>query len=100
MPSKKPRSILAIACVGAALLAPVAPSFAFRSGDVPAPVDGIDDGGPGKSHLNNSGVSGFDGNQGNDKVVGNAHGRPAVTPLEDGGGDGGEDGGGEYPLPY
>lgn len=90
------RSIFATACLGAALLAPVAPSYAFKSGDVPAPVDGTDQDGPGRSHLSASGTSGFDGNQGNDKIVGNAQGAPAIAPPDDGDGDGD---GGDYPLP-
>lgn len=96
MRSKLIHSLFATACLGAALLAPVAPSYAFNSGDVPAPVDEIDQAGPGRSHLSASGKSGFDGNQGNDKAVGNAQGAPAIEPPEDGGGG---DEGGDYPLP-
>jgi len=91
------RSLMSAACICVALLMPVIPSFGFASGDVPAPVDTDEDGGPGRSHLNASGISGFDGNQGNDKLVGNANGGPP----DDGGDDGddGGEGGGEYPLP-
>jgi hypothetical protein len=79
-----------------------APVVAFESGDVPAPVDGTDDAGPGNSHENTSGISGFDGNQGNDRNVGNAGGgRPGggsddgstderSTTEDDGFTDGGE----------
>ena len=95
------RSFMSATSICVALLMPVMPSFGFASGDVPAPVDTDDDGGPGRSHLNGSGVSGFDGNQGNDKLVGNANGYPDVTPPDDGGEDSedGGEGGGEFPLP-
>ena len=97
MRSNKFRLLLSTVCLWVALSAFATPSFAFSSGDVPAPVDDVDAGGPGKSHLNSSGVSGFDGNQGNYKLVGNANGRPTEVPPEDGE-DGGE-GGGEVLLP-
>lgn len=84
--------LLSFACLGVAT-----PSLAFNSGDVPAPVDDIDMDGPGRSHLNDSDVSGFDGNQGNDKLVGNAGGRPSTPPEDDE--DGGEDNGeGDAPI--
>jgi hypothetical protein len=70
-------------------------ALAFRSGDVPAPVDGSEMNGPGKSHTNRSGISGYDGNQGNGGHVGNAGGQPTGEEPDDGdgGNDGGEDGG-------
>lgn len=68
------------------------PSVALKSGDVPAPVDFRDDGGPGQSHTNGSGVSGFDGNQGNDKRVGNAGGGPhSDDPVDNGDGEDSEE---------
>ncbi len=78
--------------------ATVTPSLAFRSGDVPSPVDNVDMAGPGKSHLNRSGKSGFDGNQGNGKRVGNAGGRTVTQPDEPDDHSGGGDSGG-YPSP-
>jgi len=59
--------LLVLACAGQ--------SFAFAGGDVPAPVDQVDMNGPGQSHRTPSEISGVDGNQGNDRNVGNAGGR-------------------------
>lgn len=79
-------SVLILSVLGFA----ATPSLAFKSGDVPAPVDFNDMDGPGQSHTNDSGISGFDGNQGNDKVVGNAGGGIGIEP-----GDGTDGGDGE-----
>lgn len=51
-------AVLSIAMLGAA----ITPSLAFGSGDRPAPVDPREWDGPGQSHANDSGISGFDGN--------------------------------------
>lgn len=56
--------------------------MAFRSGDVPAPADLVEMDSPGQSHTNDSGISGSDGNQGNDKIVGNAGSLPAEPPAQ------------------
>jgi hypothetical protein len=66
-------------------------TLAFKSGDVPAPVDNSDMDGPGKSNTNGSGISGYDGNQGNGGPVGNAGGQPTGEDHDDG--DDGDDGG-------
>lgn len=84
------RTVAATISIAAVLCSTVMPGLAFPSGDVPAPVDLVPMDGPGQSHTNKSGISGFDGNQGNDMIVGNAGGRPAETPpevVEDGSGD-------------
>lgn len=78
----KKRSFLSATVVLAAALVASAPSLA-NSGDLPAPVDSADMDGPGQSHTNDSGISGFDGNQGNDRMVGNAGGRPLPDPIEE-----------------
>lgn len=65
------------------LVALATPVVAMESGDVPSPVDTIDMAGPGQSHTNDSGISGFDGNQGNDRLVGNAGGAPLSNPVEE-----------------
>lgn len=74
-----------IACLAplSMLVALATPSLAMESGDVPSPVDTIDMAGPGQSHTNDSGISGFDGNQGNDRLVGNAGGAPISDPIEE-----------------
>jgi len=85
------RSLAATISIAAVLCSTVVPSLASPSGDVPAPVDLVEMDGPGHSHTNTSGVSGFDGNQGNDKLFGNAGGRPAdPSPgvIDDGSDDG------------
>lgn len=87
-----PASVLILLVLGFA----AAPSLAFNSGDVPAPVDFNDMDGPGQSHTNDSGISGFDGNQGNDKVVGNAGGGIVTEPGD--GTDGGDGEPGDGPL--
>ena len=66
--------LLSSALSVAAAIAIASPALAIGSGDVPAPVELIDMAGPGQSHTNGSGISGFDGNQGNDRKVGNAGG--------------------------
>jgi len=76
------RAVAAASSIVVFLCSMVAPSLALSSGDVPAPVDLVEMPGPGQSHTNDSGISGFDGNQGNDKIVGNAGGRPADAPPE------------------
>lgn len=84
------RTVAATISIAAVLCSTVVPGLAFPSGDVPAPVDLVEMDGPGQSHTNDSGISGFDGNQGNDMIVGNAGGRPAETPpevVDDGSGD-------------
>ena len=63
--------------------ATASPALSVGSGDVPAPVDFVDMAGPGQSHTNDSGISGFDGNQGNDRQVGNAGGVPLPPPPEE-----------------
>lgn len=92
---KTGRTVAAIISVAAVLCSTAVPSWALPSGDVPAPVDIVDMDGPGQSHTNDSGISGFDGNQGNDNIVGNAGGRPDEVPpavIDDGADD-------EMPLP-
>lgn len=84
------RTVAATISITAVLCSTVVPGLAFPSGDVPAPVDLVEMDGPGQSHTNDSGISGFDGNQGNDMIVGNAGGRPAEpTPevIDEGSGD-------------
>ena len=74
------KSAISAVAVTIALASLVAPAFAFRSGDLPAPVDLLDMDGPGRSYLNDSRISGFDGNQGNERVVGKAGGASAAEP--------------------
>lgn len=90
------RAVLASVLILSALGLAATPSLAFESGDVPAPVDFNDMDGPGQSQTNDSGISGFDGNQGNDKVVGNAGGGIGTEPGD--GPDGGDGEPGEGPL--
>lgn len=73
-----PAALLLVATLSAA-----SPALSMGPGDVPAPVDTIDMAGPGQSHTNDSGISGFDGNQGNDLLVGNAGGVPVSEPIEE-----------------
>ncbi|MVT00972.1 hypothetical protein [Devosia marina] len=75
--------LLSSALSVAAAIAIASPALAIGSGDVPAPVDLIDMAGPGQSHTNGSGISGFDGNQGNDRKVGNAGGGSVSEPIEE-----------------
>jgi hypothetical protein len=77
------RTFLACLLPLAMLGALATPAVAIESGDVPSPVDTIDMAGPGQSHTNDSGISGFDGNQGNDRLVGNAGGPPLSDPIEE-----------------
>ena len=75
--------LLSSALLVAAAIAIASPALTIGSGDVPAPVDLIDMAGPGRSHTNGSGISGFDGNQGNDRKVGNAGGGSVSEPIEE-----------------
>ena len=76
------RSVAATISVAAFLCSTVVPSLARPSGDVPAPVDFVEMDGPGQSHNNDSGISGFDGNQGNEKIVGITEAPPEI--IDDG----------------
>jgi hypothetical protein len=65
------------------LSAPLSLALAFATASPALSVDFVDMAGPGQSHTNDSGISGFDGNQGNDRQVGNAGGVPLPPPPEE-----------------
>lgn len=65
-----------------ALVATAAGPALLGPGDLPALVDFTDMAGPGQSHTNDSGISGYYGNQGNDHAVGNGGGAPLPGPSE------------------